>query len=410
MREQILAIVQAGGQGSRMGVLTRERAKPALPFGGSYQLVDFPLSNLHHSGIEQVWLCLQYQADSLHDLVANGRPWDLDRTRGGLRLVFPRQTGSTGASLDEGFATGNADQLYRIREDLATSDADVVLVMSADHIYRLDYRDVVRTHQEAGAECTVVTTECSTDAEAAAHATVTADKAGRVRQFEYKPDKPSTRVIATEVFVYDRTVLIEALKSLGAELADEAEDGDSGLGDFGDHLLPWFVARGKTVAHAQPGYWLDVGRPETYLEAHRDLLADQAQVFDPTWPILTQQPQREPARIHKGAVIDDSLVSPGAVVSGTVRRSIVGPGATIERGAVVSDSILFADSVVRAKANISWSILDEGVTVGRGAVVGGRPRTRPVPSESITLLGAGARVRGGARVALGTQVEPRARA
>lgn len=409
MRDSTLAIVQAGGQGSRMGVLTRERAKPALPFGGSYQLVDFPLSNLHHSGIDQVWLCLQYEADSLHDLVANGRPWDLDRTRGGLRLVFPRQTGESGEALDGGFATGNADQLYRIREDLSRSDAEVVLVMSADHIYRLDYQDVVRTHREAGAECTIVTTVVSSDAEASAHATVQATKDGRVKKFAYKPEKPSTRTIATEVFAYDRAVLIEALTELGHRLSEQAEDGDSGLGDFGDHLVPWFVDRGRTVAHAQPGYWLDVGRPETYLEAHRDLLAGRASVFDRAWPILTQQPQREPARVLGSAVIDDSFVSPGAVVAGTVRRSVVGPGAVVERGAVVTDSILFADSAVRAKAEVTWSILDEHVTVGRGAVVGGHPRKRPVPSESITMLGTGARVRGGGRVALGDQLEPRAR-
>ncbi|WP_026181011.1 glucose-1-phosphate adenylyltransferase family protein [Demetria terragena] len=409
MRENTLAIVQAGGQGSRMGVLTKERAKPALPFGGSYQLVDFPLTNLHHSGIEQVWLCLQYQADSLHDLVANGRPWDLDRTRGGLRLVFPRQTGDTGGDLDEGFATGNADQLYRIREDISGSDADVVLVMSADHIYRLDYQEVLRTHRESGAECTVVTTVVSSDAEASAHATVTTTKTGKVKAFAYKPSKPSTRTIATEVFAYDRKALVRALEELGSRLSDDSDHDDSGLGDFGDHLIPWFVGRGKTFAHAQPGYWLDVGRPETYLEAHRDLLGGKAAVFDSDWPILTQQPQREAARIHRGALIEDSLLSPGAVISGTVRRSVIGPGVVVERDAVVSDSILFADSVVRAKADVAWSILDERVTVGRGAKIGGRPRKRPVPSESITMLGTGARVRAGGRVELGNQLEPRAR-
>lgn len=391
-----------------MGVLTRERAKPGLPFGGAYQLVDFPLSNLHHSGIDRVWLCLQYEADTVHDLVANGRPWDLDRTYDGLRLVFPRQTGRTSASLDDGFATGNADQLFRIRQDLAGSGAEVVLVMSADHVYRLDYSEVVRTHREAAAECTIVTTTCSRE-EAVAHATVEAASDGVVTGFAYKPERASTGVIAAEVVVYDTALLVRALDELAADLADQAPDGDSGLGDFGEHLVPWFVERGRAVEHRLPGYWMDVGRPETYLQAHRDLLAGRVDVFDPDEPVLTQQPQRPPAHVVRGAVVEDSLIGQGALIEGTVRRSVLGPGVRVEKGAVVSDSVLFADVAVRRRAQVSWSILDEDVTIGKGAVVGGRPRRRPVPSESITMLGVGARVRGGSRVALGEQLEPRAR-
>lgn len=389
-----------------MGVLTEERAKPALPFAGSYQLIDFPLSNLHHSGIDWVWLCLQYQADTLHDVVANGRPWDLDKTRGGLRLVFPRQTSGDGDDLDEGFATGNADQLYRIREALAESDADVVLVMSADHVYEMDYTDAIRTHEEAGAECTVVTTTTSIE-EAASHATVESAADGTVTLFEYKPENPTTGTIATEVFVYDRELLVQGLEELADQLADEAEEGDSGLGDFGEHLLPWFVDRGKTVVHALEGYWMDVGRPETYLQAHRDMIEGKVDAFDADWPILTQQPQREPARFDKGSVVEDSFVSPGAVVAGTVKRSVLGPGVRVEKGATVTDSVIFSDTVVRAKAQVSWSIVDEDVTIGKGAVVGGRPRKRPVPSESITMIGTGARVRGGGTVKMGEQVAPR---
>lgn len=386
-----------------MEVLTRERAKPALPFAGSYQLVDFPLSNLHHSGIERVWLCLQYQGDSLHDIVANGRPWDLDRTRDGLRLVFPQQ--SEGADDEDGFATGNADQLYRIRQDIAAADAEVVLVMSADHVYELDLMDVIATHRDAAAECTVVTTTCSLE-EAAAHATVQANDAGWVTDFAYKPEVADTGVIATEIFVYDPKVLVQGLEDLHAQTSKGAEDGDTGLGDFGEHLLPWFVDRGRTAVHAMSGYWMDVGRPETYLQAHRDLIEGRVDVFSRDWPILTQQPQRPPARIVDGATVVDSLVSNGCRVEGTVRRSVLGPGVVVERGATVTDSVIFNDTTIRSGATVSWSIVDEQVTVGQKATVGGRPRKRPVPTEQITLVGARVTVAKSAVVKGGSRVEP----
>src|SRR5690349_14969260 len=156
-RTRTLAIIQAGGAGSRMDVLTRERAKPALPFAGIYQLVDFPLSNLAHSGITDVWLSVSYLGSSLEQEVANGRPWDLDRNRGGLRLLMPQE--GTGSTDDEGFAQGNADELYRLRDQIRAARPDVLLVMSADHVYRFDYQDAIATHLEAGAACTVVTTE-----------------------------------------------------------------------------------------------------------------------------------------------------------------------------------------------------------------------------------------------------------
>lgn len=196
----VLAIVQAGGRGSRMEVLTDRRAKSALPFAGNYQLIDFPLSNLHHSHIDDVWLCVQYQAESLTRLVAGGRPWDLDRTRGGLPIVMPEQTDA--AETEDGFATGNADLLYRIRDRIAERSPAEVIVMSADHVYDFDFRDALDTHRGHGAECTVVTTTCSLD-EASQHATVTARRDGTVREFRYKPDRAKIRTIATEIFIYD---------------------------------------------------------------------------------------------------------------------------------------------------------------------------------------------------------------
>ena len=195
-RPRILAIIQAGGSGGRMDVLTRERAKPALPFAGVYQLLDFPLSNLAHSGITDVWLSLQYLGGSLAEPVANGRPWDLDRTRGGLRLLPPEQ--GAGSPDEDGFARGNADELFRVRDQIRSAGVDLVIVLSADHVYRFDYLDAVKTHREHGAECTIVTSEVDR-AEAGDHGTVESDDEGRVTGFEYKPDEPATGTVATEI-------------------------------------------------------------------------------------------------------------------------------------------------------------------------------------------------------------------
>ncbi|GAB3294424.1 glucose-1-phosphate adenylyltransferase family protein [Epidermidibacterium keratini] len=391
-----------------MGVLTARRAKPALPFAGNYSLVDFPLSNLRNTGIDDVWLCLQYQADTLHDAVANGRPWDLDRTIGGLRLVFPQQEGLGKDENDDGFATGNADQLFRIRDDIASANPDVIVVMSADHVYAFDYDEAIAAHLDADAECTTVTTKTTLE-EAAAHATVTANKSGKVTDFAYKPDKASTPVIATEVFVYRPDVLLEALDELERKLSKDQPEGDTGLGDFGEHLIPWFVKRGKTIAYPMPGYWMDVGRPEVYFQAHRDLIEGKVDVFDADWPIVTSQTPRPPAVISNGRGIEQSWISGGCRIEGVVRRSVLGPGVVVEKGATVTDSIIFADTVVRSGAKVSYSIVDSGVTIGENASVGGRATEQPVPTEQITLVGEDATITKGAKVRRGQQVDPSSR-
>ena len=372
-----------------MDVLTRERAKPTLPFAGVYQLVDFPLSNLAHSGISDVWLSVQYQGGSVEEPVANGRPWDLDRTRGGLRLLVPEQGG---AGDDEGFATGNADELYRIRDQIRSADPELVVVLSADHVYRFDFNDALATHRAARAECTVVTSEVPLE-EAGDHATVEVSDDGRVTGFAYKPDDPSTGTVATEIFVYDARVLVEVLEQLHRERAAGSEEGDSGLGDFGESLVPRLVERGHAVAHALPGYWRDLGQPQLYLAAHQEVLLDDQGLFgDPDWPILTRQPQRVPARVLDGGVVVDSLVSPGARIRGEVHRSVLGPGVVVEVGAVVRDSVVFADSVVEADARVDRAIVDEGCVVTCGSVVGHPDADASGDPDQVTIVGRDSRV------------------
>jgi glucose-1-phosphate adenylyltransferase len=410
METRILAIVQAGGAGGRMDVLTLERAKPGLPVAGSYRLIDFPLSNLVNSGLDDVWLSVQYQAGGLEDQVHNGRPWDLDRTQGGLRLLVPQQ--GTGSMDEDGFAQGNADELYRLRDDIRRSGADLVLVMSADHIYRLDCRDVVRTHLEHDAELTMVVTDISDryGEDAASHGVVEADAEGRVTGFAYKPDEPATTVVATEVFCYRADVLIDVLEELHREQTTTTEDrdeGDSGLGDFGDLLVPELVDRGRTVVHELGRYWRDLGQPHHYLNAHLELARRETDLFEKSWPVRTQQPQREPAYVEGGATVVDSLLSPGSIVGGSVSGSVLGPGVVVERGAEVVDSVVFADTVVRAGARVERAIVDTGCELREGASVGGAdvalddPDAVPIVGRDSVVgavLGAGSRVPPGSTV------------
>ncbi len=373
---RILAIVQAGGAGGRMDVLTMERAKPALPFAGSYQLIDFPLSNLVNSGVEDVWLSVQYQASALEEQVRNGRPWDLDRTRGGFRLLVPQQ--GTGSLDEEGFARGNADELFRLRDQIRNDAPDLVLVLSADHVYRLDFRDVVDTHRDKGAEVTMVVTDIEGvyGEDPADHAVVELNRLGRVTSFAYKPEKPASSTVATEMFLYEPDVLIEVLEQLHHEQSDEPDEGDddvgdSGLGDFGDLLIPKFVDRGKVYGHRLESYWRDLGQPHHYLNAHLELVRRGTELFDGDWPVRTQQPQREPAYVETGARIEDSLLSSGSVVGGTVTRSVIGPGVVVEDGAEVLESVLLGDTVVRSGARVARAIVDARCELLDGARVGG---------------------------------------
>jgi glucose-1-phosphate adenylyltransferase len=403
---RVLALVQAGGTGSRMDVLTRERAKPALPVAGDYQLVDFSLSNLSHSGISDVWLSVQYHGTSLEDQVANGRPWDLDRTRGGLRLLMPEE--GTGGSDEEGFARGNADELYRIRDQIEQSGAQVLLVMSADHVYRFDFRDLVEHHLAHDDECTVVTTEVDIS-DAGDHAVVTVE-GGRVVQVDHKPDDPPHGTVAAEIVAYRTDALVEVVQDLHRKLGPDAPEGDSGLGDFAEHLLPRFVERGRTGALALGGYWRDLGQPHYYLRAHREMLRDDVGVIDvPGWPILSRNTPRGPARLLDGSVVVDSLVGSGCLVAGHVERSVLGPGVRIEAGARVRDAVLFDDTVVESGATVSGAIVDKRCVIHVDARVGSDDADLD-DSDDIALLGADSVVGPHGEVPRGGRLEPGSKA
>lgn len=406
-RGEVLALVQAGGQGSRMDVLTRERAKPALPYGGAHRLIDFALSGLVHADLSDVWVSLEYQVTSIDEYLSGGRPWSLDRNRGGFRRIVP-QTG-TGPATESGFAHGNGDLLLRMSADLEAFGAPTLVVCSADHVFNMDLGPVVEEHVAAGRAATVLTSEV-TKKDASDNVVVLTGRGGTVTAVEHKPSRPSTGTVATEIFVYDTAVLLETLHELRAELAGEqddadAQDGDSGIGDFGEHLLPRLVDRGKVVAVPLTGYWRDVGQPGLYLQSHRDLLAGRVDVFDhPGRPVISHWPDRPAARVRAAGECRDSLLSPGADVSGTVVGSVLGPGVVVEKGAEVHDSVVMEDCVIRAGAVVRTTVLDERCVVGERALVGGEPAGRLARDEDVVLVGRDSRI--DADVAAGARLEP----
>ena len=381
---RILVLVLAGGAGGRLELLTDQRAKPAVPFAGVYRLVDFPLSNCQHSAIADVWVSVQYHPTSLSDHLANGRPWDLDRTVGGLMMLPPFQGTDRG-----GWVSGTANLLWRQADLIREHDADALVVVSSDAVYKLDYREVVESHLGSGAEVTMVTTEVGAE-DASRYGIVQVD-GERVTDYAYKPDEPATTTATSEVFVFTPGDTLDRLEALNADL------GEDGLEDLGSHLLPAQTRDGLARAFPLQGYWRDVGTVPAYWQAHRDFLAAEPPIDldDPAWPVHTRGGRHSAARVLPGAVVDESLVSGGTRVAGEVRGSVLAPGVVVEKGATVVDSVLLPGVRVRAGARVERAVLDDRVDVGERAEVGG--------DGDITLVGRAARLDAGTAVAAGAR-------
>jgi glucose-1-phosphate adenylyltransferase len=268
--DEVLALVLAGGQGGRLRPLTARRAKPALPFAGVYRLIDFALSNLVNSRVRDVWVVEQFESNSINDHLLNGRPWDLDRNRGGLRIFAPHVKGD---SDDDGFHQGNADAIWRNARYIREFAPKLLVVMSADHIYRLDVRPVLEAHRDTGATVTMVTTQVPAES-ATRYGTLKTDNKGRVNFWDYKPDEPQSGTVTTEVFVYTTNILLDVLEHLANEAKKRSKDSDDEgtLQDFGHELLPELVQQGNAWAWPMDGYWRDVGTIKSYWEGHMDLL------------------------------------------------------------------------------------------------------------------------------------------
>ena len=356
-RTRTLVIVLAGGAGGRLELLTRERAKPAVPYAGTHRLIDFPLSNCHNSGLPDVWISQQFNPISLSDHLANGRPWDLDRTIGGLLILQPR----LGHDDRGGFQRGTADALWRNAPLIRDYAPEALVVVSADAVYACDYGALVDEHMASDAAVTMVTTEV--DPDDAGRYGVVSVRDGKVADYAYKPDDPAGNLVTNEVFVFRPEPLLDTLE----ELADEEDE----LEDLGHGLLPRLVSAGAARESRFEGYWRDVGTVDAYWESHMDLLGDEPPIDldDPDWPVLTHAAVlRASARVD-GAV-DGSLVAPAARVAGSVSRSVLGRGVVVEEGAVVRESVLLPGAVVRAGARVERAVIDEGVVVERDVAVG----------------------------------------
>ncbi|MCP9495354.1 MAG: glucose-1-phosphate adenylyltransferase [Pyrinomonadaceae bacterium MAG19_C2-C3] len=407
-RPKVLALILAGGAGSRLEVLTAERAKPVMPFGGTYRLIDFALSNCMHSRINDVWVIEQYELHSLNEHLANGRPWDLDRTYGGLQVLPPFEADDKRKPEDNpksgGFASGNADAIYRHRRLIQEFAPDLLIVLSADHIYKLDFRDVIEHHLKTQAGVTVVTTKVP-KAEASRFGNVIAGDDGIITEFAYKPDTPISDTVTTEVFVYTTRLLFEQLDNL----SDDA-NGEASLRDFGHQLLPSLVKGKHAVEFRLEGYWRDVGTLESYWQAHQDLLADKPaiELDDAKWNICTFGAPRVPARIHETARITNSMISQGCVVRGTVRDSVLARGVHVEAGAIIERSIILDDCRIEADAHISHAVIDIGVRIGKRARIGAKPAKDEVTDEDLTIIGAEAIISPETIVTTGARIQPRA--
>jgi glucose-1-phosphate adenylyltransferase len=394
----VLAVVLAGGAGERLSILSAIRSKPAVPFGGKYRLIDFSLSNCANSGIDDVLVLTQYNPRSLNDHIGTGRPWGFDRlTRGGIKILQPFISAE-----NQGWYRGTADAVRYNLHEIGQSGADTVLVLGGDHVYKMDYRAMIAAHRRTGADVTIAVLTVD-PAEASRMGICSLDPDGRVTDWEEKPQEPKSDLASMGVYVF-------TVDALNAWLSPSTND-------FGHEVIPAMLAGGAAVfGHRFEGYWRDVGTIEAYWKANLDLvgLVPPFDLFDRTWLIHTRSEERSPAKLGPDAVARHSLISHGCIVNGTVINSVLSPGVQVYEGAVVRDSVVLLDTVVRAGAVVDTAIVDKFVEVGPGAVVGsGSDLLAPNVDEperlssGITVVGERARIPAGTRIGRNCLIEPR---
>ena len=347
-----LALILAGGRGTRVDILSEQRVKPSIPFAGKYRIIDFTLSNCTNSGIFNIAIMTQYLPLSLVDHIGVGRPWDLDRRDAKLTMLQPHK----------GWYEGTADAVFKNIEFVERSRATYVLILSGDHIYRMDYRDVLKQHIETNAEITVCA-KVVDDEEASRFGILEADDSGRIIDFEEKPQQPKSNLASMGIYVFNRDVLLDLLRT--------NQEPDL---DFGKHLIPRSVGNRRMFAFAFEGYWRDVGTYDAYLEANLELTqtysSDVLDMYDPEWKFYTKSEDLPAVKISRTASIKKALLSNGAIVSGTVERSVLSPGVIIHKGATVINCVLLNGVRVREGAYLENCIIDKHCDIGENAKIG----------------------------------------
>ncbi len=387
-KKECVVMLLAGGQGSRLYALTKKTAKPSVPFGGKYRIIDFPLSNCINSGLDTVGVLTQYQPLILNDYIGNGLPWDLDRTFGGVKILPPYQ-GQNGAD----WYKGTANAIWQNMEFINRYDAEYVLVLSGDHIYKMDYAAMLRAHKEKGADCTIAVLDVPL--EASRFGIMSTREDGTIYKFTEKPKNPDSTKASMGIYIFTKSKLERYLRE------DNADPASSN--DFGKNIIPAMLAAGENMqSYAFEGYWKDVGTIDSLWEANMDLLGDQPvfSVHDEAWRIYSRHEASAPQFVGAEAVIRNSSITAGCEIEGTVINSVLGSGVKVEKGAVVEDSVLFSDVVVKAGAAVRYSILDSNVTVGKNAAVGA---SRDV-ADAIAVIGADCQVADGETVAPGAMI------
>jgi len=359
VQKECIAMLLAGGEGSRLGVLTKKRAKPALSFGGKYRLIDFTLSNCVNSGIDTVGVLVQYQPLDLNDYIGNGQPWDLDLMEGGVHILPPyqKQSGSY-------WYKGTADAIYQNIPFIERYDPEYIIILSGDHIYKMYYSLMLKYHKEHHADCTIAVIDVSLK-EASRFGIMNVSKDGRINEFEEKPEKPKSTTASMGVYIFN-------WEKLRYYLELDQKDTTS-LNDFGKNLIPSMLQSGERIfAYPFNDYWKDVGTVESLWDTNMDLLRENTNIFlsRPEWKIYTRSPMKPPHYVNVTAKIANSIISEGSIIEGNIDTSIIFYGVKIEKGATVRESIVMPGAHIMKNAYINKAIIDENTVIGENEVIG----------------------------------------
>ena len=385
MKKECVAMLLAGGQGSRLYVLTGDMAKPAVPFGGKFRIIDFPLSNCTNSGIDTVGVLTQYRPLELNSYIGNGQPWELDRMDGGVHILPPYQS-ATGAS----WYKGTANAIYQNIGFVDLYDPEYVAVLSGDHIYKMDYADMLHRHKEAGAACTISVMEVPWD-EASRFGIMNVDGEDNIIEFAEKPKQPKSNLASMGIYIFTWVKLREYL------IADE-NDPDSG-NDFGHNIIPNMLDAGeKMVAYRFEGYWKDVGTLDSLWDANMDMLSPGSglNLLDKKWPIYGRTPSCPPTYVGAQSDVGNSAIAKGCTLLGEVKNSVLSYGTSVGEEASVTYSVVMPGAVIEDGAKVSYAIIGENCCIGKNAVIGSAPEDAADPEQwGITVLGPNTTVKAG---------------
>lgn len=394
-KSKVVAMLLAGGQGSRLGVLTKNIAKPAVPYGGNYRIIDFPLSNCVNSGIYTVGVLTQYQPLELNDYLGNGQPWDLDRQNGGIHVLSPYEA-IGGAE----WYKGTANAIYQNINFIEKYDPEYVVILSGDHIYKMNYGKMVEFHKKNDAACTIAVLEVPWE-EASRFGILATRDNDEIYEFAEKPEKPKSNKASMGVYVFSWDKLKQYL------IQDENTEGSSN--DFGKNIIPTMLNAGERLfAFPFKGYWKDVGTIDSLWEANLDIINPNVDLdlSDPSWRIYSRNPLAPPHYIGKNAVVENCSISEGCEIEGNVDYSVVSPNVTIEEDADVRYSVIMPGATVKKGAKVYYSIIAEDAVIGENAKIGEIPEDLENPEEwGIPVIGAGAVIGDGKYVAPGIMIK-----